>query len=520
MEQTRRRYPIGIQTFSEIRRRECVYIDKTELIYDLVTSDKIYFLSRPRRFGKSLLVTTLEAYFSGRKELFEGLAMEKLEKDWVEYPVLHFDFSGTKYFSVEDLEEQLDIQLSRLEGQYGKNPDEISVAGRLGGLIRRACEKTGRQVVFLVDEYDAPLLDSNSNPELQEKLRNMLRSFYSVVEMNDVMLRFVFITGISKFSQMSIFSELNSLQNISMKDRFSAICGITEREIAEQMRPDVESLAEKNGETYEEAMAHLRRMYDGYRFSPECEGIYNPFSLLNCLNDRRYGRYWFSSGTPTFLIELLRRCSFDIESLEGTTLRAEGFDAPTERITDPIPVLYQSGYLTIKEYNFGADLYTLAYPNDEVRLGFINSLIPSYLSDPYHKQDSFIYDFTEDLRKGDMDKCMNRLTAFFASIPYNLDNKTEKHYHTIFYLLFSMMGLYVESEVRSAVGRADVVIRTATHIYVFELKIDGSAEDALKQIDGKGYLVPYKVDGRKLVKVGVNFDSTTRTVSDWKSVEA
>ena len=337
--------------------------------------------------------------------------------------------------------------------------------------------------------------------------------------MSDAMLRFVFITGISKFSQMSIFSELNSLQNISMKDRFSAICGITQREVEEQLRPDVEALAQKNGESYAEAMEHLRRMYDGYHFSPECEDIYNPFSLLNALNDRRYGKYWFASGTPTFLIEMLRKYNFDIESLDGTVLRAEGFDVPTESITDPVPVLYQSGYLTIKEYNFAGDLYTLAYPNDEVRLGFINSLIPAYLPDPYYKKDSFIYSFTESLRRGDIGSCMQQLMAFFASIPYDLENRTEKHYHTIFYLLFSMMGLYVESEVKSAAGRADIVLKTATHIYVFELKVDGSAEEALRQIDSRGYLVPYTADGRKLVKVGVNFDSATRTVSEWKAVE-
>ena len=516
----RRRYPIGIQTFSEVRNRGCVYVDKTGLIYDLVTSDKIYFLSRPRRFGKSLLVTTLESYFSGKKDLFEGLAISEMEKDWTEYPVLHFDFSGTKYFSTEDLDEQLNLQLTRMELQYGHDKSEQTHAGRFQGIIRRAYEMTGKQVVFLVDEYDAPLLDSNSDPELQSKLRNMLRSFYSVVKMSDAMLRFVFITGISKFSQMSIFSELNSLQNISMKDRFSAICGITATELEEQLRPDVEALAEKNKETYEEAMEHLRRMYDGYHFSPECEDIYNPFSLLNAFNDLRYGKYWFSSGTPTFLIEVLQKCNFDIESLEGITASSEQFDVPAERITNPVPVLYQSGYLTIKDYNPMADLYTLAYPNDEVRLGFINCLIPEYVNDLYLKRNSFIYGFTEDLRRNDLESCMEKITAFFASIPYDLENKTEKHYHTIFYLLFSMMGMYIGSEVRSAVGRADIVLKTGTHIYVFELKIDGTADDALKQIDSKGYLVPYSADGRKVVKVGVSFDSGTRTVGEWKAVEA
>ena len=310
------------------------------------------------------------------------------------------------------------------------------------------------------------------------------------------------------------------LKYISMKDRFSAICGITAKELEEQLRPDVEALAEKNKETYEEAMEHLRRMYDGYHFSPECEDIYNPFSLLNAFNDLRYGKYWFSSGTPTFLIEVLQKCNFDIESLEGITASSEQFDVPAERITNPVPVLYQSGYLTIKDYNPMADLYTLAYPNDEVRLGFINSLIPEYVNDLYLKRNSFIYGFTEDLRRNDLDSCMEKITAFFASIPYDLENKTEKHYHTIFYLLFSMMGMYIGSEVRSAVGRADIVLKTGTHIYVFELKIDGTADDALKQIDSKGYLVPYSADGRKLVKVGVSFDSGTRTVGEWKAVEA
>ncbi len=520
METARRRYPIGIQTFSEIRRRECVYVDKTGMIYDLVTSDKIYFLSRPRRFGKSLLVTTLEAYFSGRKELFRGLAMESLEKEWTEYPVLHFDFSGTKYFSTDDLSEQLDIQLSRLEERYGKGEGEVTPAGRFGGIIRRAYEKTGRQVVFLVDEYDAPLLDSNGNPELQEKLRNMLRSFYSVVKMSDAMLRFVFITGISKFSQMSIFSELNSLQNISMKDRFSAICGITDRELREQLAPDVEALAAKNGESYEEALEHLKKMYDGYHFSPECEDIYNPFSLLNALNNLDYDHYWFSSGTPTYLLDLLRKYDFDIESLEGVQAMPEQFDAPTEKIISPLPVLYQSGYLTIKSYDPVYRIYTLAYPNEEVRLGFIRALVPYYVNDVNLSRNSFIIGVVSDLKKNDIASCMNRITAFFASIPYDLDNKTEKHYHTIFYLLFSMTGLYVDSEVRSAAGRADVVIKTSTHIYVFELKVDGSAEDALRQIDSKGYLVPYTADGRKVVKVGVNFDSATRTVGQWKASEA
>ena len=517
MEQAKRkRYPIGIQTFSEVIRRDCIYIDKTAMIYDLVTSDKIYFLSRPRRFGKSLLITTLEAYFSGKKELFDGLAIARLEKEWIEYPVLHFDFSGTKYLRIEDLEGQFRIWLGRWEEKYGSNPAEKTPAERFQGIIRRAYEKTGRQVVFLVDEYDAPLLDSASDPELQNNLRNMLRSFYSVVKLSDAMLKFVFITGISKFSQVSIFSELNSLQNISMKDRFSAICGITASELATQLKPDVEALAEHNGQTYEQACEKLKRLYDGYHFSPNCEDIYNPFSLLNALNDKEYNKYWFSSGTPTYLIDLLKKYDFDLESLDGMTASAEQFDAPTETVTNPIPVLYQSGYLTIRDYNPEYAEYTLAYPNDEVRLGFIASLIPYYVQDPNLARNALITGVVKDLRRNDLESCMQRITTFFASIPYDLNNKTEKHFPTLFYLLFSMTGLYVESEVKSAVGRADIVIKTETHIYVFELKLDGSADEALKQIDSKGYLVPYTCDGRKLVKVGINFDSATRTVSEWK----
>ncbi len=518
MEQAvRRKYPIGVQTFERIVEESYVYIDKTALIYDLVTSGKVYFLGRPRRFGKSLLVTTLEAYFSGKRELFNGLAIAGLEKEWIEYPVLHFDFSGTKYLSPEDLEGQFRIQFGRWEEKYGSNPAERTPAERFQGIIRRAYEKTGRQVVFLVDEYDAPLLDSASNPERQNNLRNMLRSFYSVVKMSDAMLKFVFVTGISKFSQVSIFSELNSLQNISMEDRFSAICGITATELASQLKTDVQVLAEYNGQTYEQAFEKLKRLYDGYHFSPNCEDIYNPFSLLNALNNKNYNRYWFSSGTPTYLIDLLRKYDFSIESLDGINASAEQFDAPTESVTNPLPVLYQSGYLTIKDYDPEYMEYTLAYPNEEVRLGFISSLIPYYVVDPNLARNSLITGVVKDLRRNDLESCMQRITTFFASIPYDLNNKTEKHFHTLFYLLFSMTGLYVESEVKSAVGRADIVIKTETHIYVFELKLDGSAEDALKQIDSKGYLVPYTCDGRKLVKVGVNFDSSTRTVSEWKT---
>ena len=351
MELSGRRYPIGIQNFEQLRTRNCVYVDKTELVYKLVNTDQIYFFSRPRRFGKSLLVSTLEAYFQGKKELFEGLAMERLEQEWEVCPVLHVDFSLTKYTELRDLTGQLNLFLSRWEEIYGKKEEEEGAAERLQGIILRAYAKTGKPVVVLIDEYDAPLLDSNSDALLQQQLRNEMRKFFSPLKGLGQYLRFLFITGISKFSQLSIFSELNNLQNISMRDDFSALCGITEQELLTQLKPDIRQMAEANGETYEEACAHLKRQYDGYHFSKACADIYNPFSLFNAFNSKEYKNYWFSTGTPTFLIDILCHADFDVRALEGVEATDEQFDAPTEQITSPIPVLYQSGYLTIKGYD-------------------------------------------------------------------------------------------------------------------------------------------------------------------------
>ena len=342
METTYRRYPIGIQNFEDLRNNNCVYIDKTELIYRLTHSDKIYFLSRPRRFGKSLLVSTLEAYFQGKKHLFEGLAMERLETEWTEYPVLHMDFSGSKYTDADKLREVLNIEISKWEKLYGKEEDECSFSNRFQGVIQRAYQKTGKQVVVLVDEYDSPLLDTNGEPALQKELRNIVRDFFSPLKKNGQYLRFLLLTGISKFSQLSIFSELNNLQNISMRDDFSAICGITERELHTALQLDIQRMADANNETYEEACEHLKKQYDGYHFSKNCEDIYNPFSLFNALNAKEYKNFWFSTGTPTFLIELLQEADFNVRDLEGIEATDEEFDAPTEQIQSPIPVLYQN----------------------------------------------------------------------------------------------------------------------------------------------------------------------------------
>ena len=520
MELSGRRYPIGIQNFEQLRTRNCVYVDKTELVYKLVNTDQIYFFSRPRRFGKSLLVSTLEAYFQGKKELFEGLAMERLEQEWEVYPVLHVDFSLTKYTELFDLQEQLNLFLSRWEEIYGKMEGEESPAARLQGIILRAYAKTGKPVVVLIDEYDAPLLDSNSDTLLQQQLRNEMRKFFSPLKGLGQYLRFLFITGISKFSQLSIFSELNNLQNISMRDDFSALCGITEEELLTQLKPDIERMAEANDETYEEACLHLKRQYDGYHFSKACADIYNPFSLFNAFNSKEYKNYWFSTGTPTFLIDILRHADFDVRALEGVEATDEQFDAPTEQITSPIPVLYQSGYLTIKGYDRNFQIYRLAYPNGEVRKGFIESLLPSYVHLPAQNNTFYVVSFLRDLMKGDVESCLERTRSFFASIPNDLENKTEKHYQTIFYLLFRLMGQYVESEVKSSVGRADVVVKLQDAVYVFEFKYDGIPEEALAQIDSEQYAISYRADGRRVVKIGVNFDSATRTIGGWKIAKA
>lgn len=516
MEENYRRYPIGIQNFEQLRTLNCVYLDKTDLIYKLAHTDQIYFLSRPRRFGKSLLVSTLEAYFQGKKELFNGLAMERLEQDWTVYPVLHLDFSLTKYTAVSDLQEQLNLFLLRWEELYGKKEAEETPAARLQGIIRRAYEQTGQQVVILIDEYDAPLLDSNSDSPLQQQLRSEMRKLFSPLKGLGQYLRFLFITGISKFSQLSIFSELNNLQNISMHDDFSALCGITEQELLEQLQPDIERMAAANDETYEEACLHLKRQYDGYHFSKNCADIYNPFSLFNAFSAKDYRNFWFGTGTPTFLLELLQRVDFDVRSLDGITATDEQFDAPTDRIVDPIPVLYQSGYLTIKGYDPTFRLYNLAYPNAEVRYGFTESLLPGYVHRFPRENTFYAVSFIKDLMRGDIESCLERTRSFFASIPNDLENKTEKHYQTIFYLLFRLMGQYVDVEVNTAIGRADAVVKLPDTIYVFEFKFDGTPDEALAQIDSKHYALPYQADGRRIVKAGVNFDSATRTIGEWK----
>lgn len=516
MEETFRRYPIGIQNFERLRDDKYVYVDKTSLVYKLANSNTTYFLSRPRRFGKSLLVSTLEAYFQGKKELFKGLAMETLEKDWTVYPVLHIDFSVSKYVTANSLRSVINYQLIRWEKIYGSAAEEDTFSLRFSGIIRRAYEQTGKQVVILIDEYDSPMLDSNNNGEVQSEIRNMMRDLFSPLKALGQYLRFLFLTGISKFSQMSIFSELNNLQNISMQDDYSAICGITEQELRSQLQIDIEQMAQANDETFEEACMHLKQQYDGYHFSKRSSDIYNPFSLFNAFAQKSYENFWFSTGTPTFLIDLLQECNFDIRGLDSTTATAEQFDAPSNRITDPLPVLYQSGYLTIKGYDPEFQTYTLAYPNKEVRKGFIESLMPAYVHLPARENTFYVISFIKDLRTGNLNQCLERLKSFFASIPNKLNNKEEKHYQTIFYLFFRLMGQYIDVEVDTAIDRADAVVKMQDAIYVFEFKVDGTPEEALAQINSKNYALPYQAETLKIIKVGVNFDSATRTIGEWK----
>ena len=514
------KYPVGMQTFDEIREKSYLYIDKTKYIVDFREKGMKYvFLSRPRRFGKSLFASTLQAYFEGRKELFEGLAIADYEKDWVKHPVLHFDLSGAKHFDVDALNSYLNLRLLPYEELYGKGEGENYPNERLAGIVKRAYEKTGEKVVVIIDEYDAPLLDVVHEKENLQPLRRIMQNFYSPLKMLDPYLEFTFITGITKFSQLSIFSELNNLDNISMFDQYSAICGISKKELTTQMKPDIESVGEALGMTYEECLAELTRFYDGYHFSEKSEDIFNPFSLVKALNARKIAPYWFGSGTPTYLIKTLQKYHVNVMDIEKKSCDVDDFDVSPEMMTSALPLLYQSGYLTIKKYNPMLHRYTLEYPNREVKIGMLKSLAPNYLSPISLDNNSLVGDFLEMLYDGDVEGAMIRLKAYLASISNRLSNKNERDFQTVFYLIFNLMGAYMRVEEDSAIGRADAVVYMPDAVFVFELKYDGSAEEAIKQIDEKGYLIPYSAEGKRLFKIGVNYDSNQRTISDWKIKE-
>ncbi|WP_029425960.1 PD-(D/E)XK nuclease superfamily protein [Bacteroides finegoldii] len=515
METLQRLYPIGIQTFSEIREKNYLYIDKTEYVYRMTHFAKYVFLSRPRRFGKSLLTSTLHSYFSGRKDLFQGLAMERLEKDWTEYPVLHFDMSTAKHVGKDELISELERKLTTYERIYGRNEEDIYVNQRLQGLIERAYEQTGRQVVVLIDEYDAPLLDVVHEKENLGVLRNIMRNFYSPLKACDPYLKYVFLTGITKFSQLSIFSELNNIKNISMDEPYAAICGITEDEMLTQMQEDMGMLATKLNISSEEVLLKLKENYDGYHFTYPSPDIYNPFSLLNAFADGKFGSYWFGSGTPTYLIKMLEKFGVEPSEIGNNHAEVSAFDAPTETMTDIIPLLYQSGYITIKDYDESIDLYTLDIPNKEVRLGLMKSLLPNYVASKTRETTTMVAYLSRDIRNDDMDSALRRLQTFLSTIPYCDNTRYEGHYQQMFYIIFSLLGSFVDVEVRTPRGRVDVVLRTKTTLYVMELKLDRTADEAMEQINLKNYPERFALCGLPVVKVAINFDSERGTIGDW-----
>jgi len=509
-------YPIGIQTFEEIIRRNLLYVDKTEYVYRMTHSGgKHFFLSRPRRFGKSLLVSTLHSYFAGKKELFKGLAMEKLEQEWTEYPVLHFDMSGGKHMEKEQLEEYLDDMLDEQECLLRMEGREKSSNLRFKDLILGLYERTGKQIVVLIDEYDAPLLDVVHDENRLEVLRNVMRNFYSPLKKYEQYLKFVFLTGITKFSQMSIFSELNNMTNVSMDDEYAGICGITKEELTTQMTADIDALAEKLGKTHDETLSALQEYYDGYHFSANSPDIFNPFSLLNALDRKRLDYYWFASGTPTYLIEMLKKYHVMPSEIGGEDADKTEFDAPTEHMTSIIPLLYQSGYITIKAYDPETDLYTLDLPNKEIRVGLYRCLLPNYIGTNTVKGTTTIAKMSALIRRGNMDGALQMLQTYLATVPYCANTDSEGHYQQMMYVIFSILNNYVDLEVRTAFGRVDMVLRTATHLYLFELKLNKDAATAMNQINLKEYPKRFALCGLPIVKVGVNFDVATRNITDW-----
>ena len=508
-------YPIGRQNFENLRNEGFVYVDKTALIYKLVKEGSVYFLSRPRRFGKSLLLSTLEAYFCGKKELFKGLAIEQLEKDWHTYPVMHLDLNAKKFDKKEDLYDILNAQLHYYEELYGYNAVDTSVEGRFRAVIRAAKEKTGRGVVVLIDEYDKPILQAIGNPSLQEQFRNTLKAFYGVLKSADADLKFALLTGVTKFSKVSVFSDLNNLKDISMSPRFHNICGITEEELHTVFDEEIGELAAANKQTKEEAYAQLRTNYDGYHFSYNTDGIYNPFSILWTLSERRYGSYWFSTGTPTYLVELIKKTNFNIEELSGYEASEEQMNSIHIDDIDPIPVLYQSGYLTIKDFDERFGMYTLDYPNEEVKSGFVNFLLPFYTKQQTTQTTAIISKFVKSVERGKADDFMRQLQSLMAGTPYELIKDLENHYQNVIYIITKLMGLYVQAEYRTSNGRIDILIGTNDYVYIIELKFNATAQEAMEQIENKDYALPFATDGRQIIKIGANVSKETRNIEEW-----
>ena len=511
-------YPIGIQSFPEIRQGGYVYVDKTAGIYKLASTGKYYFLSRPRRFGKSLLVSTMEAYFKGRKELFEGLAIEKLEKNWEESPVLHFDFSGKSYAQPDSLSDILNIHLKQMEDKYGVEVISNACDSRLKGVIETAYRKTGKKVVVLVDEYDKPIIDNLTRAELRDAFRETLEGFYGVLKSKDDYIRFGFLTGVTKIGKMSVFSGLNNIQDISMRAEYTDICGISKSELKSNFAESVTELAAANSLSVDECYEKLATMYDGYHFRQDCEGVYNPYSLLNAFNYNEFGEYWFETGTPSFLVQYLKDGKYNLDDISKNTVSINMLTGTNYAEPAVLTLMYQSGYLTIKGYDERFKKYYLDYPNEEVKSVFLDSL--SQIFAPALIDGAFSAScFVSDMENGDVNGFMNRFTAFLSDNNYEIQGNLELYFQNTISLMFKMMGLYVKTEYQTSDGRIDIVVDTQKCVYIIEIKRDQSPDIAIQQIEEKGYDKPFLASGKKIIKLGINFSSETRTIDGWKMVE-
>ena len=508
------KYPIGIQDFVKLRQGGFAYVDKTKFVYKLADEGSYYFLSRPRRFGKSLFLSTLEAYFLGRKELFEGLAIYDMEKEWKSHPIFYIDLNTANFRDENSLYEVLNSHVSVWEEMYGAREYETTLALRFKGVIARAAEKEGRGVVILIDEYDKPILQTLRNQELQEKHRSLLKSFYSVLKTQDRYIRFAFITGVTKFGKVSVFSDLNNLMDISMDQRYISICGMTQDELLYNFREGIEQLGEAYGDTEEETLDKLKIRYDGYHFEEDTVGIYNPFSVLNTLAKLRYKDYWFETGTPTFLVDLLKMHNYRLLDITREKVSGDVINSVDSMSTNPIPVIYQSGYLTIKGYDERFKKYRLGFPNKEVEEGFLNFLLPFY-STAGSKSPYFIEEFVKDVESGNPERFMKRLSTMLADTDYKVIGNAELYFHNVMYLVFKIMGFYTQVERPTSDGRIDAVIQTPDYIYIIECKLDRTADEALRQINDSDYSAPFAMDKRRIYKIGVNFSSQTRGVEQW-----
>jgi len=523
MDTATREMPVGIQDFEKLRNDNCVYVDKTRYIYEMTRVSRPYFLSRPRRFGKSLLASTFKAYFLGKKELFEGLAIAELEKDWIEYPVIYIDYNIGGNDNLKSIEELLNLIFDDYESEWGITQQNDGFPARFARLIQTIYKKSGKRVAVIVDEYDKALCNTMDNRLINDELRAFFKGFYGILKGMDYALRFVFITGVTKFAKVSVFSDLNQLTDISLQEKYAEICGISEAELISQFQPELHALAEATGKTYDQTVAEVKKRYDGYRFTAKEANIYNPFSILSTFYQNRYAYYWFKTGTTTFLSIILRKDNFDVRKFNNDiTIEVRSIDEYRANETSLVPLLYQSGYLSVKSYNSEDDEFTLGFPNEEVKYGFLKELLPAFAPQVIKDNSFSITRLKRALTNGDVELFMKILTAFFASIPYDAikqEHRDELYYQHVFYLLFTLMGQFVVTEVKSAEGRADAVVKTADSIYVFEFKMDNNAtaEEALAQIDDKGYLIPYSADHRRLVKIGVAFSKEDKGIKQWLS---